>query len=140
MIRARAALASYVEGGEDKAELSESEKLQSSHAIAMLDHKIGVNHLETEENADGERALTKCIEFLEQNEPEDKELATRTLMDCYNQMGILWCNRSQSVMCNIMATEAKCRVGLWLQKMGRCAVGRVKLDSPSFALRKGRPV
>ena len=46
MIRARAALASYVEGGEDKAELSESEKLQSSHAIAMLDHKIGVNHLE----------------------------------------------------------------------------------------------
>ena len=59
--------------------------------IAGLDLRLGVNFIETEELSTGEERLAKCVEALEKHRLNG--LASTTLQNALNQLGILWASR-----------------------------------------------
>ena len=63
----------------------------SQRRLGILYYYLGLNHTETEETGSGENNLSQAMEVLE----KDPQSCPNELLDAYNQLGIIWCNRSE---------------------------------------------
>uniref|UniRef100_T2M835 KIF-binding protein n=1 Tax=Hydra vulgaris TaxID=6087 RepID=T2M835_HYDVU len=67
------------------------EVLDVNDLLAELCYELGLNFIECEEVSTGEEYLSKCIEYFE---TENNFKLTSLQLAAYNQLGILWSNRS----------------------------------------------
>eukprot|EP00002_Diphylleia_rotans_P037690 TRINITY_DN8446_c0_g1_i6.p1 TRINITY_DN8446_c0_g1~~TRINITY_DN8446_c0_g1_i6.p1 ORF type:complete len:637 (-),score=143.36 TRINITY_DN8446_c0_g1_i6:114-2024(-) len=85
----------------------ENEKVLDLH-LAVVNHRLGVNYSETEENSNAEKALQVAIKILAEQVTEESGFKfVDELIDTHNQLGIIWANRGEHKKAHTYLSKAQ---------------------------------
>ena len=94
----------------------EESKLKVQFMKSVLDVKIGINFIETEELASGEDNLNRVLKDLEPH--KINENACNIYQNALNQLGILWASRNENERAFQYLNKAECLYSEFKHKVG----------------------
>jgi hypothetical protein len=69
--------------------LNEEKELCTQDELSIVQYHLGALHIETEDRSSGQLFLEEALQHLQSRE----NVIPSVVLNIYNQLGILWCNR-----------------------------------------------